>query len=259
MIKGIIRIVALILLYALSEALKPEVPAPDPIAKVLYYLPYGAVMVIIFVLTSRISIPVWDLLFGNNEPSQITSAPTATMTPSPTPSPTPIPTPPNTPIPTPKATPTPVPAPTTAVRTFEADDPGPDGEGNYLDHFTFTDKATGSCNIYNTRWVQFNVAWKTAEGDDQNSDIDLEIRIRRANGELIDSYKFTPSQDDTGKDENGYYYVGSKWFNLFPNREYHAGEQFKIEYEAFTANGQRVTGKLRSGDIHTWVKTGSIE
>lgn len=231
MIKVIIRIVALILLYALSEALKPEDPAPDPIAKLLYYLPYGAVMVIIFVLTSRISIPVWGSQFGNNEPSQITSAPT----------------------------PTPVPTPTTAVRTFEADDHGPDGEGYYLDHFTFTDKATGSCNIYNTRWVQFNVAWKTAEGDDQNSDIDLEIRIRRANGELIDSYKFTPSQDDTGKDENGYYYVGSKWFNLFPNREYHAGEQFKIEYEAFTANGQRVTGKLRSGDIHTWVKTGSIE
>lgn len=266
MIKLIINLAALLILYALSEILKPKSPSPDLLTKFLYYLPYSAVMVLIFILTNTTIIPSHEgngttqptptpiAVAGSRSSQDPTSAPQSssvvTDTPAPTDTPTPVPTATNTPTPVPTATS--APAPVSEVRTFEAD-----SDEEYLEHFPFTDRETGSCNIYNMKWVQFLVAWKTAEWDDQDSDIDLEIRVRRANGELVDTYRFTPSQDDTGKDEDGYYYVGSKWFDLFPDQEYHDGEQFKVEYEAFTSDGQRVTGDLRSGDIHVWVKPGS--
>ena len=132
-----------------------------------------------------------------------------------------------------------------------------DSGQHYLDTVEFTNYTWGRYHTFNTKWVQFIVTWRSNDG---GSDISFDVqlyRIRNGQSEFIGSDRLTPSRDWDGKDGNGYYYAGTKWFNLFENQEYRAGDTYQLRYEAFTAPGQKGTGRSRSGFAYIDVNCGS--
>lgn len=138
-----------------------------------------------------------------------------------------------------------------------------DSGQHYIDTAIFNNTTRGGYHTYNAKWVQFIATWRPNDVDGKywsGKDISLEIRLYRIkNGgrEFIGSDRLTPSRDGNGKDGNGYYYAGTKWFNLFPNQEYHDGDVFQIEYEAFTAPNQSGTGRNRGAEAYIDVNMGS--
>lgn len=131
---------------------------------------------------------------------------------------------------------------------------GPESN-NYIGNIVVNDAQYGKgLHTINASWAQIVLAWKPGEywlTNPSNVYVKVWLKDTNNNGKDVGYYEFHTFNDGDGADGDGYYYVGSDWFNI-PK-----GHTYQLYYDICTEYGERGTGNRRKADIHAWIVTGA--